>query len=51
MGFWKTRDAGASPERSDDVRAGVIRRPKTFKMDAGSAVKTEEHRGVGDHVQ
>ena len=49
MDFWQARAAGASPERSDDVRAGVIRRPKTPKMDAGWAVKTAEHRGVGAH--
>ena len=51
MGFWAARDAGARPEGSDEVRAGVIRRPKTRKMDVGSAVKTAEHRGVGDHVR
>ena len=51
MDFWKPREEGASLERSDDVRAGVSRSPKTPKMDAGSAVKTEEHRGVGDHIR
>ena len=50
MGFWRGKDAGASPDRSDDVRAGVIRRLKTPKMDAGSAAPIEGHRGVGDHV-
>ena len=51
MGCWKARDAGASLARSDDVRAGVSRSPKTPKMDAGSAVKTEKQRGVGDHIR
>ena len=50
MVFWKAKDVGAIPERSKDVWAGVSRRPKTSGMDAGSAVKTEERRGVGDHV-
>ena len=51
MGFWETRDAGARPERADDVRGGVIRRPETPRTDAGSTGNTEEHRGGGDHVR
>ena len=51
MVFWNAKDVGASPERSDDLRAGVIGRPKTSKRDPGSAVKTEEHRGVGDPIR
>ena len=31
--------------------AGVSRRAKIPKTDAGAAVKTEEHWGVGDHVR
>ena len=51
MVFWKAKDVGASPERSDDVRAGVIRKRRTAQRDAGSGVKTGEHRGVRDHVR
>ena len=51
MGFWAARDAGAGPERSENVQAGVISRLKTPKRDVGSAVKTKEQRGVGDHVR
>ena len=51
VGFCEARDAGAKPGRSDDVRDGVIGGQKTPKTDGGSAVQTEEHRGVGDHVR
>ena len=51
MSFWKARDAGATPEGPTDVRAGVIRRPRTVQRDAGSGVKTREHGGVRDHVR
>ena len=51
VGFCEARDGGARPGRSDGVRDGVIGRRKTPERDAGSAVKTEEQRGVGDHVR
>ena len=50
VAFCGARTAGARPGRSDDGRDGVIGRRKTLGMAAGSAGKTEEHRGVGDHV-
>ena len=49
MGVLRARETGASAARSDDVRGGVIRRPRTSPMGAGWAVKTEEHRGVANH--
>ena len=51
VGFCEARDEGAKPGRSDDVRDGVIGGQKTPKTDGGSAVQTEEDRGVGDHVR
>ena len=51
MGLWQRRDAAADPKRSDDARAAMIRGPRAAQRDAGSGVKTGEHRGVRDHVR
>ena len=50
VGFCGAMNVGARPGRSDDGQDGGIGRHGTPRMGTRLGGKTDEHRGVGDHV-